>query len=29
MLIFLEMSLVLVLVVGWGVWELYKLKKGR
>ena len=29
MLIGIEMTLVFVLVVGWGVWELYKLKKGR
>ena len=28
-LIAIEMTLVFVLVVGWGVWELYKLKKGR
>jgi hypothetical protein len=28
-LIGLEMALILVVVVGWGVWELYKLKKGR
>ena len=27
-LIILEMSITLVAVVGWGVWELYKLKKG-
>jgi hypothetical protein len=26
---FLEMALVFGAVVGWGVWELYKLKKGR
>lgn len=28
-LIALEMTITLVAVVGWGVWELYKLKKGR
>jgi hypothetical protein len=28
-LIMLEMMITLVVVVGWGVWELYKLKKGR
>lgn len=28
-LIFLEMAITLVAVVGWGAWELYKLKKGR
>lgn len=27
-LIGIEMAIVLVAVVGWGVWELYKLKKG-
>jgi hypothetical protein len=25
----LEMAVVLLAVVGWGVWELYKLKKGK
>lgn len=25
----LELSLTFVVVIGWGVWELYKLKKGR
>ena len=28
-LIALEMAITLVAVVGWGVWELYKLRKGR
>lgn len=28
-LVMLEMGLVFVVVIGWGVWELYKLKKGR
>jgi hypothetical protein len=28
-LIFLELLITLFAVVGWGVWELYKLKKGR
>lgn len=28
-LIALEMLITLVAVVGWGLWELYKLKKGR
>ena len=28
-LIVQEMAITLVAVVGWGVWELYKLKKGR
>ncbi len=28
-LIILEMTIALVAVVGWGVWELYKIKKGR
>ncbi len=28
-LIGIEMALVLFLVVGWGVWELYNLKKGK
>jgi hypothetical protein len=25
----IEMAVTLVAVVGWGVWELYKLKKGK
>jgi hypothetical protein len=25
----LEMAITLGIVVGWGVWELYKLKKGK
>ena len=25
----LELGLILVVVVGWGVWELHKLKSGR
>jgi hypothetical protein len=29
MMAFLEMSLIFGAVIGWGVWELYKLKKGR
>ncbi len=28
-LIVLEMTITLVAVVGWGAWELYKLRKGR
>jgi hypothetical protein len=28
-IIALELGLTLVLVVGWGVWELWKLKKGK
>jgi hypothetical protein len=28
-LVALELGITLVVVVGWGVWELYKLKKGR
>jgi hypothetical protein len=28
-LFFLELLITLGAVVGWGVWELYKLKKGR
>ena len=28
-LVALEVGLIFVAVVGWGVWELYKLKKGR
>lgn len=28
-LVGLELSITLVVVVGWGLWELYKLKKGR
>lgn len=28
-LVMLEMGLVFVVVIGLGVWELYKLKKGR
>jgi hypothetical protein len=28
-IIALEISLVLVLAVGWGLWELWKLKKGK
>jgi hypothetical protein len=27
-LVALEVGLIFVAVVGWGVWELYKLKKG-
>lgn len=25
----LQLSLIFVVVVGWGIWELYDLKKGR
>lgn len=28
-LVALEMAITFCVVVGWGLWELYKLKKGR
>jgi hypothetical protein len=28
-LVILELGITFVAVIGWGVWELYKLKKGR